>query len=166
MTCGRSVFFFLASSTHKTDRYNIAEILLKVALNTIALTRIKLKVSITNKLTYRKSHNVFARYNIEHKILSETYELTQTPNPTKHNTLLSHFWDRPVPIFSDARFSYLAHVQEKKIRAFNRQMHAVQFMSTAPPPFPPKENKNTELLFWLTWRGNNSHCLHVYMIVC
>ena len=21
-------------------------------------------------------------------------------------------------------------------------------------------HKNTELLFWLTWRGNNSHCLH------
>ena len=66
------VSFFLASSTHKTDRYKITEILLKMALNTIALTRIKFKISITNKLTYRKSHNVFARYNIEHKILSET----------------------------------------------------------------------------------------------
>jgi hypothetical protein len=27
----------------------------------------------------------------------------------------SHFWDRPVPIFSDVRFSYLALVQDKKI---------------------------------------------------
>jgi hypothetical protein len=26
----------------------------------------------------------------------------------------SHFWDRPVPIFSDVRFSYLALVQDKK----------------------------------------------------
>jgi hypothetical protein len=28
---------------------------------------------------------------------------------------ISHFWDRPVPIFSDLRFSYLALVQDKKI---------------------------------------------------
>jgi hypothetical protein len=27
----------------------------------------------------------------------------------------SHFWDRPVPIFSNVRFSYLALVQDKKI---------------------------------------------------
>jgi hypothetical protein len=27
---------------------------------------------------------------------------------------ISHFWDRPVPIFSDVRFSYLAPVQDKK----------------------------------------------------
>jgi hypothetical protein len=32
------------------------------------------------------------------------------------------------------RVSYLALVQDKKSRAFYRQMHAVQFMSTAPPP--------------------------------
>jgi hypothetical protein len=29
--------------------------------------------------------------------------------------IISHFWDRPVPIFSDVRFSYLALVQDKKI---------------------------------------------------
>jgi hypothetical protein len=29
-------------------------------------------------------------------------------------TYFSHFWDRPVPIFSDVRFSYLALVQDKK----------------------------------------------------
>jgi hypothetical protein len=29
-------------------------------------------------------------------------------------TSISHFWDRPVPIFSDVRFSYLALVQDKK----------------------------------------------------
>ena len=28
---------------------------------------------------------------------------------------ISHFWDRPVPIFSDVRFSYLALVQDNKI---------------------------------------------------
>jgi hypothetical protein len=28
---------------------------------------------------------------------------------------ISHFWDRPVPIFTDVRFSYLALVQDKKI---------------------------------------------------
>jgi hypothetical protein len=27
---------------------------------------------------------------------------------------ISHFWDRPVPTFSDVRFSYLALVQDKK----------------------------------------------------
>ena len=27
---------------------------------------------------------------------------------------ISHYWDRPVPIFSDLRFSYLALVQDKK----------------------------------------------------
>ena len=30
-------------------------------------------------------------------------------------SFLSHFWDRPVPIFSDVRFSYPALVQDKKI---------------------------------------------------
>jgi hypothetical protein len=30
-------------------------------------------------------------------------------------TTVSHFWDRPVPIFSNVRFSYLALVQDKKI---------------------------------------------------
>jgi hypothetical protein len=29
--------------------------------------------------------------------------------------VISHFWDRPVPNFSDVRFSYLALVQDKKI---------------------------------------------------
>jgi hypothetical protein len=28
---------------------------------------------------------------------------------------ISHFWDRPAPIFSDVRFAYLALVQDKKI---------------------------------------------------
>jgi hypothetical protein len=46
------------SSTNKTDHHNTTEMLLKMALNTIALTRIKFKISNTNKLTYRKSHNV------------------------------------------------------------------------------------------------------------
>ena len=32
-----------------------------------------------------------------------------------NQTPFSHFWDRPVPIFSDVRFSYLALVQDKKI---------------------------------------------------
>jgi len=37
MTCGRLVFFsrYSVSSTNKTDRYDITEILLKVALNSI-----------------------------------------------------------------------------------------------------------------------------------
>ena len=40
VTCGRSVVFSgsPASSTNKTDRDDITEILLKVALNTIILT--------------------------------------------------------------------------------------------------------------------------------
>ena len=35
VTCGRSVVFISGSSTNKTDRHDITEILLKVALNTI-----------------------------------------------------------------------------------------------------------------------------------
>ena len=35
--------------------------------------------------------------------------------PYQPETPISHFRDRPVPIFSDARFSYLALVQDKKI---------------------------------------------------
>ena len=41
MTCDRTVGFFPGtpvSSTNKTDRHDITEILLKVALNTITLT--------------------------------------------------------------------------------------------------------------------------------
>jgi hypothetical protein len=30
-------------------------------------------------------------------------------------TTISHFWDRPVPIFSNVRFSYLALVEDKKV---------------------------------------------------
>jgi len=39
VTCGRSLVFsgYSVSSTHKTDRHDITEILLKVALNTITL---------------------------------------------------------------------------------------------------------------------------------
>ena len=55
------------------------------------------------------------------------------------------------------RFSYLALVQGKKNHVrftgkcmlyslCHNNLHAI--------------HKNTELLFWLTWRGNNSHCLH------
>ena len=40
MTCSRPGFY-LVSSTNKTDRHDITEILLKVALNTIALTNKK-----------------------------------------------------------------------------------------------------------------------------
>jgi hypothetical protein len=35
VTCDRSVVFYGYSSTNKTDRHDITEILLKVALNTI-----------------------------------------------------------------------------------------------------------------------------------
>jgi len=41
MTCGRSVGFFRdtrVSSTIKTDRHDITEMLLKMALNTITIT--------------------------------------------------------------------------------------------------------------------------------
>ena len=42
MTCDRSVVFsgYSGFSTNRTDRYDIAEILLKVALNTITLTKL------------------------------------------------------------------------------------------------------------------------------
>jgi hypothetical protein len=40
VTCSRPGFY-LVSSTNKTDRHDITEILLKVALNTIALTNKK-----------------------------------------------------------------------------------------------------------------------------
>ena len=53
--------------------------------------------------------------------------------PYQPETPISHFRDRPVPIFSDARFSYLALVQDKKITCVLPAKHAVQFISTAPP---------------------------------
>jgi hypothetical protein len=40
MTCDRSVVFF-GSCTNKTDRHDITEILLKVALNSIKQTNVK-----------------------------------------------------------------------------------------------------------------------------
>ena len=49
-SCGRSVVFSgystLVSSTNKTDQHDIAEILLKVALNTITLTLYVFSVSV------------------------------------------------------------------------------------------------------------------------
>jgi len=48
-SCDRSVVFYqdtLVSSTHKTDIHDIAEILLKVALNTITLTLYVFSVSV------------------------------------------------------------------------------------------------------------------------
>ena len=57
--------------------------------------------------------------------------------PYQPETPISHFRDRPVPIFSDARFSYLALVQDKKITCVLPAKHAVQFMSTAPHPNSP-----------------------------
>ena len=39
---------------------------------------------------------------------------SNTNRQTDGRTWISHFWDRPVPIFSDVRFSYLALVQDKK----------------------------------------------------
>jgi hypothetical protein len=41
----------LISSTNKTDCYNITEILLKVALNTITLT-VQLRLNLNNKFVY------------------------------------------------------------------------------------------------------------------
>jgi len=45
VTCGRFVLFsrYSVSSTNKTDHHDITEILLKVALNTITLTQIKVQ---------------------------------------------------------------------------------------------------------------------------
>jgi hypothetical protein len=37
------------------------------------------------------------------------------PSTCSNVKRISHFWDRPVPIFSHVRFSYLALVQDKKI---------------------------------------------------
>jgi len=50
VTCGRSVVFFgySVSSTNKTDRHYITEILLKLALNTITLTSYFMKRKILN----------------------------------------------------------------------------------------------------------------------
>ena len=46
----------LVSSTNKTDGHDIAEILLKVALNTIEQTNIDLKDTIQKKVSNKLSH--------------------------------------------------------------------------------------------------------------
>ena len=60
MTCGRSVVFpgTTVSSTHKTDRHEIAEILLKVALNTIKPNQAKPLTNIIIKTQFRANMNV------------------------------------------------------------------------------------------------------------
>ena len=46
----------------------------------------------------------------------------------------SHFWDRPVPIFSDVRFSYLALVQDKKITCVLPSNAYCTVYVNSPPP--------------------------------
>jgi hypothetical protein len=46
---------------------------------------------------------------------------------------ISHFSDKPVPIFSDVRFSYLALVQDKKSTCVLPINACCTVMSTAPP---------------------------------
>ena len=48
---------------------------------------------------------------LQHSGQDITFPLATYIKKIKH---ISHFWDRPVPIFSDVRFSYLALVQDKK----------------------------------------------------
>jgi hypothetical protein len=54
----------LVSSTNKTDHHDIAEILLKVALNTITLTLIFYKVifSLLKVLHYKRETTVSGKY--------------------------------------------------------------------------------------------------------
>ena len=54
--------------------------------------------------------------------------------PYQPETPISHFRDRPVPIFSDARFSYLALVQDKKSRACYRQSMLYSLYQLPPIP--------------------------------
>jgi hypothetical protein len=60
MTCGKSVVFpgTPVSSTHKTNRQEIAEILLKVALNTIKPNQAKPLTNIIIKTQFRAHMNV------------------------------------------------------------------------------------------------------------
>jgi hypothetical protein len=84
---------------------------------------------------------------------------------TNEEDIFSQFWDRPVPIFSDVRFSYLALVQDKKKQktfAFYRQMHAVQFMSTAPPP-PPKTGKSYSWVSEISLSCTFYQCLILFL---
>ena len=48
-------------------------------------------------------------------ILNDKYGIVGSYEQKLLHRSISHFWDRPVPIFSDVRFSYLALVQDKKI---------------------------------------------------
>jgi hypothetical protein len=48
---------------------------------------------------------------LEMEELFNIFDFKQTFLPLEIQ--FSHFWDRPVPIFSDVRFSYLALVQDK-----------------------------------------------------
>jgi hypothetical protein len=56
-------------------------------------------------------------------------------NGDKIMFFLSHFWDRPVPIFSDARFSYLALVQDKQNHVrFTGKCMLYSLCQLPPPP--------------------------------
>ena len=100
---------------------------------------------------------------------------------------LSHLWDRPVSIFRDLRFSrqtnhvrftgkcmlyslcQLPQFSMLSLFKINNSLY-ISFQSFINTQILTISillhnnlhaiHKSTELLFWLTWRGNNSHCLH------
>ena len=49
LTCDRFGFLTQVSSTNETDRHDITEILLKVALSTITLTLLRAMILLTNR---------------------------------------------------------------------------------------------------------------------
>ena len=60
------------------------------------------------------------------------------PQVPVHWTTFSHFWDRPVPIFSNVRFSNLALVQDKKITCVLPANACCTLCQLPPPPHTPQ----------------------------
>ena len=75
-------------------------------------------VLLINLLTVVKEidHPVNIPTNCGYKWQMDSEKKTMADNEDGRQVMaISHFWDRPVSIYSDLRFSYLALVQDKKI---------------------------------------------------
>ena len=75
----------------------------------------KIRCLVRNKIKHLQSFSNSASLVRERlKSCPRVSEISLSCTPPGVRFYVSHFWDGPVPIFSDVRFSYLALVQHKK----------------------------------------------------
>ena len=116
VTCGRSVVFSVIpfSSTNKTDRHDVTERLLKVALNTIAITphtsfsgwyeslsyllhrmAENLLIWIRVRIFYKLLHHILSNNKLLHKMGIKNSALCNFCNQ-EEDFILHYLWDCPV----------------------------------------------------------------------